>query len=145
MGAGGASGSIGLQGFEYAQDEAVLDDAGFAIRWTPVFCHGHRATRLGTFGNDSIWGGPGRNVIVALSGDDAIWARGSDDIVCGSRGRDSVWAGIGDDVVWGEFGADVIYGGHDADALNGGGGQDVCYGNSGLDVQTSCEHSSSVP
>jgi Ca2+-binding RTX toxin-like protein len=137
-GGNGASGSIGLQGFEYAQDEAVLDDDGFAIRWTPVFCHGRRATRLGTFGNDSITGTPGRDVIVALSGNDRVWTRGGKDVVCGSRGRDRLDGGIGDDQLWGEFAPDVLFGGNGRDVLNGGGGRDVCVGGRAVDTTTGC-------
>lgn len=137
-GGDGASGSIGLQGFEYSQDEAVLDDAGFAIRWTPVFCHGARATRLGTFGNDSLTATPGRDVIVTLSGNDRVWAKGGDDVVCGSRGEDRIDGGIGDDVLWGEFAPDVLLGGNGRDRLNGGGGRDTCIGGRGADVTTSC-------
>jgi Ca2+-binding RTX toxin-like protein len=137
-GGDGASGTIGLGGFEYSQDEAVLDDAGFAIRWTPVFCHGHRATRLGTFGNDSITGTPGRDVIVSLSGFDRVWAKGGNDVVCGSRGEDRLDGGYGADELWGESAPDQLLGGYGRDRMIGGARRDLCVGGPGADTRVSC-------
>jgi Ca2+-binding RTX toxin-like protein len=132
-GGDGATGSIGLSGFEYAQDEVVLDDEGFSIRWTPLRCFGRRATRVGTFGNDSIVGTPGRDVIVGLSGNDRVWAKGGHDIVCGRRGADRLDGGIGPDELFGEGAVDVLLGGNGADVLVGGAGRDRVLGGRGYD------------
>src|SRR4051794_14464590 len=89
-------------------------------------CHGHRATIVGTGGQDHLQGRPRRDVIVAFGGADRILAGGGNDIVC---------AGLGADVVSGGSGIDVLDGQGDSDRVSGGRGNDWLIGADGDDRQ----------
>jgi Ca2+-binding RTX toxin-like protein len=60
-------------------------------------CHGHRATIVGTGGEDRLVGTSGPDVIVGLRGDDKIHGRGGDDWICGGAGSDDPDGGGGTD------------------------------------------------
>jgi Ca2+-binding RTX toxin-like protein len=88
----------------------------------PPVCAGHRATIVGTDGNDMIQGTPGRDVIVGLGGNDEIHGRGQDDIICGGPGDDVIFGEQGNDTLLGDDGHDFVDGGLDNDFMDGGQG-----------------------
>lgn len=81
-----------------------------AARTQTPKCFGHRATIVGTNGNDHLRGTSGRDVIVGLGGNDGILARQGNDFVC---------AGPGDDVVHAAEGVNKMSGGPGDDWLDG--------------------------
>ena len=101
-----------------------------------AYCHGVKATIVGTSGNDTIVGTPRRDVVVGLAGNDRIRTLGGADLVCAGAGDDIVDAGSGDDVIYGDggndqllgaIGNDVLIGGSGTrDKLDGGAGRDTC-------------------
>src|SRR3954454_12201211 len=66
-----------------------------------VLCDGHRATLVGTRGDDVILGTRGNDVIAGLTGSDTIEGRGGDDRICGGDGADRLRGGPGQDRVFG--------------------------------------------
>jgi Ca2+-binding RTX toxin-like protein len=95
-------------------------------------CQGHRATIVGTHGNDVIVGTSHADVIAALSGNDVVHGEGGNDIICGNDGADVLWGGAGNDQLFGGR-DDVFYGVHGreshGDLLVGGLGDDRLVGN----------------
>src|SRR3954469_16626592 len=61
---------------------------------TPT-CDGHRATIVGTPGDDLIIGTAHADVIVALTGSDHVDGRGGNDRICGGYGADRLRGGYG--------------------------------------------------
>jgi len=98
-----------------------------------VYCAFHRATIVGTSGNDVLTGTPGADVIAGLGGPDTIIGLGGNDRICGGDGSDKILAGAGDDYVAGTDGNDRIFGGPGRDALYGGNGRDVLHGDADAD------------
>lgn len=120
-------------------------------------CFGHRATIVGTEGDDQLRGTQGSDVIVGLGGRDDIAALGGNDLICsgkggsfrgqpeilrGGPGNDRISGGPGGELVYGDDGNDHIllgighnvgYGGRGSDVLHGGPEEDELYGNSGND------------
>lgn len=88
------------------------------------YCHGRRATVLGTPGSDDLRGTRGRDVIVALGGSDRIRSFGGRDVICGGAGRDRLFGGAGRDTIFGGPGSDLLVGGPGRDRLRGGPGRD---------------------
>ncbi|MEO0863373.1 MAG: Ig-like domain-containing protein, partial [Pseudomonadota bacterium] len=80
---------------------------------------------FGSFGNDTIVTGDGRDLVFGLFGSDWIDAGG---------GNDRVWAGWGDDTVDGGAGHDRIDAGRGNDLVIGGAGNDVIDGGRGEDT-----------
>ena len=99
----------------------------------PVDCSGKLATIVGTDGDDTLVGTPGRDVIVGLRGNDWIFGGEGDDVLCGDRGHDLLRGGAGDDVLYGDRGRDRLRGGSDADSLYGGPSNDLIDGGPGDD------------
>ncbi|HEY9106279.1 MAG TPA: right-handed parallel beta-helix repeat-containing protein, partial [Roseateles sp.] len=90
---------------------------------------------FGEWGNDSITGGAGKDVIDGGWGNDTIAAGAGDDIVHAGHGLNTIDAGDGDDRVYGsDDGADQIAGGAGDDRLYGFAGNDAIDGGSGDDV-----------
>jgi len=111
---------------EVHDDDGGSDTEGFTVTVLPAAtCHGLAATIVGTDGNDTLVGGPDRDVIVALGGDDVIDGNGGRDVICAGNGNDRIRGGPGNDRIWGEGGRDLI---------NGGGGHDRLYGGTGNDT-----------
>lgn len=86
---------------------------------------------LGTFGDDTLRGTDGLDVITALGGNDKVFGGAGVDVISGDDGEDVLYANTaqlwddGDlDTVAGGAGDDVIYGGY-GDILNGGLGFDT--------------------
>lgn len=69
------------------------------------------------YGNMTIDGGAGNDIIWANAGDDIINARDGADIVDGGTGNDRVNGMNGNDWVSGGLGADIVSGGNDNDTL----------------------------
>ncbi len=127
--------------------------AGATAVEEPPRCDGHRATIVGTAGNDIlrgtprrdvIWGGPGNDTIYGGLGDDLICGGPGDDIIHGGRGNDWIDGGPGTDRVFGDLGDDKVLGGPGnrdevsgglgIDTVNGGPGEeDIVHGDYGYD------------
>ncbi|MEV4641360.1 calcium-binding protein [Actinoplanes sp. NPDC049548] len=101
---------------------------------TSITGHKTACTKVGTHGNDRIYGTPGYDVICGLGGDDVIEGGGGDDVIDGGEGNDKLDAGAGDDIVGGGNGDDQLSGGDGDDKLDGGPGSDRVDGGTGLDT-----------
>jgi beta-glucanase (GH16 family) len=119
---------------------AFLGAPGAAASQT---CFGHKATIVGTNGDDHLVGTAARDIIVAGRGHDRVRARRGNDLVCGGpgfdelflgRGADKANAGRGADSVEGFAGNDHIEGRRGQDFLDGGGGTDLLNGGADRDT-----------
>jgi hypothetical protein len=106
-------------------------------------CFGHKATIVGTNGDDHLIGTAARDIVVAGRGHDRVSARQGNDLVCGGpgfdelflgRGADKANAGWGADFVAGARGNDSIWGGAGRDSIGGGAGRDTIWGGAGWDT-----------
>jgi uncharacterized repeat protein (TIGR01451 family) len=100
----------------------------------PPECAGEVATIVGTNGDDSLVGTPGRDVIQALDGDDAVLGLGGNDLICGDEGDDELLGGTGRDRLLGDHDDDSLSGGRSRDELDGGNGADELAGGRGDDT-----------
>jgi beta-glucanase (GH16 family) len=114
---------------------AALHVLGTAPAVASPSCFGHRATIVGTKGDDHLVGTAGRDVIVARRGHDRVYAHEGNDLVCGGPGRDQLFlgrgadkatSGRGSDRIEGRGGQDFLHGGDGTDLLDGGAGTDTC-------------------
>jgi hypothetical protein len=113
----------------------------------------------GGSGNDRVYGGKARDLVLGNLGDDTIFGTEGNDWLDGGRGKDNLRGGNGNDVLWGgldddrlggDFGNDVLFGGYGDDFLGslgvgplpdepgndilaGGGGNDTLLGGEGAD------------
>ena len=85
-----------------------------------AFCRAHRATIVGTNGDDNLVGTSGRDVIVGLGGKDTINGLGGDDWLCGGNGNDAINGGRGDDHAYGEAHFDTLVWSRGDDVIDGG-------------------------
>jgi Ca2+-binding RTX toxin-like protein len=98
-------------------------------------CHGHRATIVGTPGNDVLKGTPRRDVIWAGPGNDVIYGGLGNDLICGGAGDDLIHGGRGNDLVDGGPGTDRVFGDLGDDRVLGGpGNRDEVGGGLGIDT-----------
>lgn len=81
-------------------------------------CQGHRATMVGTPGDDQLVGTQGPDVIAARAGHDVVRGVRGNDLLCGGRGDDLVRGGKGDDGMEGGGGADRLLGGKGFDLVS---------------------------
>ncbi len=129
-----------------------------ALFFAPVgkpLCKGLVPTIAGRDIDDSLYGTPGPDVIVAFGGDDTIYAGGGNDVVCAGKGDDTVFGEGGNDDLFGQGGSDELFGDAGDDVLKGGPGKDslaggidtdVCIGGGGSDgALPSCEKIRKVP
>lgn len=98
-----------------------------------VRCGRHRATIVGTSGDDKIEGTDGRDVIVGRGGDDTIIGNDGKDVICGGLGSDTIDGRYGADEVFGGLGNDRLVGGPRSDLLDGQVGADHLEGEDGGD------------
>ncbi len=104
-------------------------------------CDGHRATIVGTSGDDVIegtekadviWGGPGDDTISGGLGNDIVCGGAGDDLIHGGRGNDWLDGDAGTDRVFGDLGDDHVGGGAgNGDEVSGGLGIDTVNGGAG--------------
>ena len=102
-------------------------------------------TLLGSGNADSLFGGPGNDILRSRDGSSSVslWGgRGNDtlfgspveDVIEGGSGRDDVEAGAGPDAVFGGLGADRLHGNRGGDFIAGGGGSDRIMGGPSNDL-----------
>jgi uncharacterized repeat protein (TIGR01451 family) len=104
------------------------------IQGTGPACSGHRATIVGTLGDDVLVGSAGNDVILARAGNDRVFSLGGNDLICAGAGNDLVKSGAGRDHVFGGPGADRLFGRAGGDVLRGGRGPDRLRGGRGADL-----------
>ncbi|HEX4307473.1 MAG TPA: calcium-binding protein, partial [Solirubrobacterales bacterium] len=98
-------------------------------------CDGHRATIVGTNGDDVIQGTEKADVIWGGPGDDTIYGGLGNDIICGGAGDDLIHGGRGNDFLFGDAGTDRVFGDLGDDHVSGGSGnQDEVSGGLGIDT-----------
>ncbi len=98
-------------------------------------CAGHRATIVGTPGDDHIVGKKASDVILGLGGNDVITdGPNGNDIICAGAGNDRIIASHGNDRLYGGAGNDFLMGGQGNDRLYGGAGNDRISGGQGNDL-----------
>lgn len=78
-----------------------------------------------TYGNVTLNGGNGNDVLWSNDGDDIINGGNGNDHIIGGRGNDRLNGDSGSDTIKGHDGDDIINGGLGADILSGGEGEDV--------------------
>lgn len=88
----------------------------------------------GTAGDDTLEGGPARDVMTGLSGNDTLRGGAGNDILSGDQGNDVLLGGQGDDQLSGGRGDDLLKGGSGNDVLTGGQGTDRYFGGAGFDT-----------
>jgi Ca2+-binding RTX toxin-like protein len=112
-------------------------------------------TKVGSAGDNVLYGTNNPDKIAGRAGDDIIYGLGADDrctlegYLIGGQGNDTIYGGTGDDDIFGgrnfvadcdgdkqpgERGRDVLYAGSGSDYANGDAGADVLYGNGGSDL-----------
>jgi Ca2+-binding RTX toxin-like protein len=118
-----------------------------ALLWTipaqaATQCWGKNPTKVGTPGNDVIFGTDRADVIAGLGGHDIIKGRGGADLLCGGDNDDEVYGDKGADKVGGDNNNDSVFGGAGNDRLNGGSSfeGDIFDGGPGDDVMTASSH-----
>jgi Ca2+-binding RTX toxin-like protein len=117
-------------------DDVIGSETARLVAGTgPVFASGAPAepddepVELLPVPGDTIYSGPGRDLIYGTADDDSILSQDGDDTVLSGGGFDLIDGGDGDDSLDGEGDGDTIVGGFDEDRLFGGEGDDV-FGNS---------------
>lgn len=104
---------------------------GQASTTTPI------TVRAGTFGNDTLTGTPGADLMLGQHGFDTLSGLGGNDLLCGGTGGgDTLNGGDNDDTLIGGLGFDTLNGGPGNDRLTGGFGPDRFSGGPGTDVAT---------
>jgi Ca2+-binding RTX toxin-like protein len=86
-----------------------------------------------TYGNVTINGGTGNDVLMANAGNDSIKGGGGADYAWGGTGNDSITGGVGNDIVLGATGDDWLSGGVGNDKITTGVGADFASGGKGDD------------
>ncbi len=79
-----------------------------------------------TYGNVTIFGG---------NGDDILWSNIGSDLITGGGGNDIIEGGPGNDNLFGGDDNDQIYGGAGDDTINGDAGNDILYGGTDLGLR----------
>lgn len=79
------------------------------------------ATLQGGFGNDTLTGGGGADILIGGDGDDFLSGRGGNDVLSGNDGIDQLF---------GDWGNDILLGGLGLDLLSDSGGRDLLIGGS---------------
>ncbi|MEW5963128.1 MAG: calcium-binding protein [Pseudomonadota bacterium] len=80
-----------------------------------------------TYGDVTIRGGTGADVLMANAGNDVIEGGDGNDYLWGGSGNDRLEGGAGTDTLLGAAGDDILDGGAGADAMTGGAGNDTYY------------------
>ncbi len=85
------------------------------------------------YGNVTVYGGSGDDVIMTNIGDDFIKGGQGNDYLWGGSGNDHLMGTAGGDQLWGGAGDDSLHGGTGSDYLNGGVGNDTLRGGHAVD------------
>ena len=88
--------------------------------------------QTGSVVNDTLTGGPERNVLLGFKGDDDLSGGAGGDILFGGKGDDTLDGGDGDDRLFGGQGDDLLRGGEGADRIFGGLGEDTAVYDGGV-------------
>ena len=88
----------------------------------------------GDEGNDTVYGGIGRDELFGGEGNDYLNGRSGLDRLYGEDGNDRLYGENGHDILLGGLGDDSLHGGNDRDILIGGEGTDKLYGEGGDDI-----------
>jgi len=99
-----------------------------------AFCHGVKATVVGSRKGDTLVGTGGPDVFAGLGGNDTIFGLAGRDLICAGGGADQIAAGSAADRAFGGAGADRLRGRAGPDRLVGNAGNDLLAGNAGRDV-----------
>ena len=86
-----------------------------------------------TYGDVTIDGGQGNDVLWSNAGDDLLFGGDGDDTLSGGAGIDALYGESSDDEIYGDNGNDYLDGGSKDDFLDGGAGNDFIAGASGDD------------
>lgn len=99
-------------------------------------------TKVGTSGNDTLYGTQFADILKGLAGNDLLVGQGGNDRLEAGDGADRLEGGGGSDVLYAGSGIDALFGGDSADQLYGegsddfldaGAGADFLHGGSGFD------------
>jgi Ca2+-binding RTX toxin-like protein len=82
----------------------------------------------------TIYGGKGRDILIAGTRAITIYGDEDSDIIIGSPEADELYGGGGNDFIWGGDGDDYIEGGDGNDTIYGEGGSDFILGGGGADT-----------
>jgi CSLREA domain-containing protein len=99
----------------------------------------------GLGGNDRFCGAGGNDTMIGGDGDDRGFGSGGRDTFRGGKGRDFAGGGAGNDALRGGPGPDRLKGGSGSDKLKGQRGTDRCNGGSGRDRAFGCETKKRLP
>ncbi|MDA9019555.1 Hint domain-containing protein [Flavimaricola sp.] len=86
-------------------------------------------------GNDTFFGGSGRDIVNAGGEDDVLYGGSGNDALSGNAGNDALTGGAGSDALTGNRGDDLMFGGDDRDFFGfyQGDGNDTIFGGEGGD------------
>ena len=79
-------------------------------------------------GDDTIYGGEGKDIVHAGAGDDYVYGDEGVDTLYGSAGEDTIWGGDGGDLLFTGTGWDTVFGGPGCDYIYSQDGGDVIWG-----------------
>ena len=115
-------------------NEIVAGDGGQVIDLTTTRFKYGDVTIWGHKGNDVLMSNVGNDYINAREGDDYVWGGYGNDKLDGGTGNDRIFGGIGDDTVLGNEGNDNVSAGEGNDFANGDRGDDLVHGDDGDDT-----------
>jgi Ca2+-binding RTX toxin-like protein len=85
------------------------------------------------YGNVTVYGGSGNDVIMTNLGDDFVKGGKGDDYLWGGSGNDNLMGTAGNDQLFGAAGDDNLHGGTGSDYVSGGEGNDIIRGGHEVD------------
>ncbi len=88
----------------------------------------------GEEGNDTIWGGSGKETLDGGIGNDYLYGGNGNDSLNGSYGNDTLYGAGGNDTLRGGYGNDYMSGGDGNDYLEVTSGRNSLYGDGGNDI-----------
>ncbi|MDX5358312.1 MAG: hypothetical protein LPK12_11325 [Rhodobacterales bacterium] len=89
---------------------------------------------VGFLGNDTLDGGAGNDTLEGREGDDQLSGGRGDDFLHGGAGNDTLMAGLGKDTIWAGAGHDLIEAQAGDNEVWAGPGNDTIFGGSGNDT-----------
>lgn len=122
------------------QNKEIKFDLNLGVGFTlPAECgelSQYNAPIFGTSGNDKLFGGNKKDLIIGLEGDDIIQGGNNDDCIVGGDGNNKIDGGNGRDVITSGSGDDRIDGGNNDDQIIAGNGKNIVQGGNGNDQIT---------